>query len=289
MVKTRIVQFYSSLILLAVCSSCGNGNSGKTENQFEHKVKIIRIKGSETIRPVIEKVIRKFADINPDVYIEYEGGGSNIGLMAIAQQEVDIAFASRPMTKPELYEIDTTKKYSCVNLAFDGLCIIVNINNPVKELNLSQLQSIYSGEKNNWKEFGGKDLPIIVYSRDVSSGTYSFFKDKVMGAIDYRKDDINLIHNEEIVNNVLQSNASIGYVGHGDIKPNLRVLKIATGVSTKYIEPNYGSVKSGEYPLSRNIYYLYSRNAPAYVLQLDSFFKSPTVKEIIADIGFIPE
>src|SRR5208283_6212888 len=129
----------------------------------------------------------------------------------------------------------------------------------------------------NWKEVGGKDMPIVVYSRDVSSGTYLFFKEKVLDSLDYTKEDINLVHNKEIVNNVIQSHGAIGYVGHGSVDPNLKVLKLAARNTNEYIEPNYGSIKSGIYPLSRNLYYLYPKSSPNYVLQLDSFLKSPTV------------
>lgn len=283
-------SLFTSLFLAFLLFACkGNKNTDTDKKPQERNLKVIRIKGSETVRPVVEKVIEQFATINPNIYVEYEGGGSGLGLMALKQQETDIAFVSRPFTRQEQTEIDTAKKFAQRNMAYDGISIVVNLANPLKEISTEQLQGIYSGKITNWKELGGKELPILVYSRDVSSGTFTFFKEKVLDTLDYTKEDINLVHNKEIVNNILQSPGAIGYVGHGSIDPNLKVLKLAARGSTKFIEPNYASIKSGDYSLSRNLYYLFPKNSPDYVLQLDSFLHSPTVKQIITETGFIPE
>lgn len=277
------------IIAAALFFSCEEKKNATRPEVISQKIKVIRIKGSETVRPVIVRLIELFQKINPAVYIEYEGGGSNLGLMALKQQEADIVFVSRELTTEEIKNIDTANAYHCENFAFDGLSIVVNLANPVTSLNVSQLRGIYAGYIKNWKDLGGKDLPIIVYSRDISSGTYLFLKEKVLDSLDYTRDDVNLVHNKEIVANVIQTPNAIGYVGHGDIDPNLRVVKLAKGSSNKFIEPNYNTIRSEEYPLSRNLYYLYPRNASAEVLQLDSFLRSESTDQILLETGFIPE
>jgi phosphate transport system substrate-binding protein len=284
-----MIKYRSFLLLSLLAFLLFSCNRKKEGTETKQRLKVIRVKGSETVRPVIEKVIEQFSKINPEVFIEYEGGGSNLGLLAIKQQETDLAFASRPLTEQDLKDIDTNATFVCRNFAYDGLTIIVNLANPVKRLTISQLGEIYSGRITNWKDVGGKDLPIVVYSRDVSSGTYLFFKEHILGSSDYTKDDINLVHNKEIISNVIQTPNAIGYVGHGDIDPNLKVVSIAAGNSGNFIEPGYNTIKSKEYPLSRNLYYLYPKNSQPHVIQLDSFLRSPSVKQIITEIGFIPE
>ncbi|HXB40596.1 MAG TPA: phosphate ABC transporter substrate-binding protein [Bacteroidia bacterium] len=281
----KLHHFLLALSILGL--SCHRENKSQ-DGEDINKIRLIRVKGSETVRPVIEKVIQQYSVIHPDIYIEYEGGGSNIGIPAIKQNEADIAFMSRPFSEQEKREIDTVNKYICRPFAYDGLTIIVHLSNPVNEINISQLRGIYAGYIKNWKEVGGKDMPILVYSRDISSGTYLFFKEHVMDSLDYRADDINLVHNKEISSNVIENPHAIGYMGHGDILPNVKVLKLAAGSSKNFIEPTYASIKSKEYPLSRTLYYVYHRNAPSYVMQFDSFLTSKTSQQIISEVGFIP-
>lgn len=280
------------ILLICVLFSCNGKRTSEKSNGIENSEqtkKVIRIKGSETLRPVVEKVIEHYARIHPEIYIEYDGGGSGLGILALRQQETDIALVSRSLTVDELKQIDTVNLFRSRILGYDGLSIVVNLSNPVKKITLQQLQGIYSGQIKNWKEVGGKDLPIVLYSRDISSGTYLFFKEKVLNSFEYSKDDINLVHNKEIVSNILQSPGAVGYVGHADVHPNLRVLSIAVKDSDKYFDPNYVTIKSGEYPLSRSLYYIIPRNAPSHLLQLDSFLMSPTIKQIISEVGFISE
>ena len=51
----------------------------------------------------------------------------------------------------------------CVPIFQDPLAILVNRSNPVTDLNLSQLKSIYLGEIQNWQDVGGKDRAIQNY------------------------------------------------------------------------------------------------------------------------------
>ena len=57
------------------------------------------------------------------------------------------------------------------------LAVIVNPSNPVSQLTRQQLEAIFRGKITNWKQLGGPDMKIIVYSRETSSGTYEFFKE----------------------------------------------------------------------------------------------------------------
>ena len=55
------------------------------------------------------------------------------------------------------------KRLRSVPIFQDPLAILVNKNNPIKGLNLSQLKNIYLGKIQNWQEVGGEDLAIHNY------------------------------------------------------------------------------------------------------------------------------
>ena len=74
---------------------------------------------------------------------------------------------------------DAGKSFKEVIVANDALSVIVNPSNKVSQLTRQQIEGIYTGKIKNWKEVGGDDMTIVVYSRETSSGTYEFFKEEV--------------------------------------------------------------------------------------------------------------
>ncbi len=133
----------------------------------------IRVDGSTTVLPAMQKMVEAYMKANPGVNITVSGGGSGNGIKAIIDGTTSIAMSSREM-KPK--ELDAAKEkgnpVKPLEIAMDALAPIVNPANPVTSLTAEQLQGIYSGKVKNWKEVGGEDKEIVVISRDTSSGTY---------------------------------------------------------------------------------------------------------------------
>lgn len=279
------LAFSLSIFLFVFCS--GNHKSEKDKTGISIQ-RIIKIKGSETVRNIIEKFMDGYKEENPEVMIDYSGGGSVIGLMAFNAHEADIALISKELLPDELTKL---KELNAVfdTLAIDGLSIVTHINNSVKQLSINQLSDIYSGKIKNWKEVGGEDYPITVYSRDISSGTYSFFKDKVLGKEEYTTNDINLTHNEEIVNNVASTKNAIGYVGLSYThNPNLKILPIVFNDGEPAFFPNYQNIKSNNYLLKRYILMLTNPNSDDHVKKVMLSLGSEGTFKIINESGLIP-
>ena len=95
----------------------------------------------------------------------------------------------------------------------DGLSVYVNNDNPVKELSLEQLEGIFTGKTKNWKEVGGKDAPITVYSRENSSGTYEFFKEHVLKGKDFAATRADDAGHGGLLQSVSKDKGGIGYGG----------------------------------------------------------------------------
>ncbi len=74
-------------------------------------------------------------------------------------------------------------------MAKDGVTFYVNETNPRRRRSrMEQLKDIYLGDLTNWKEVGGPDAPIVLYSRENSSGTYVFVKEHVLDGEDFAAD-----------------------------------------------------------------------------------------------------
>ena len=139
------------------------------------------INGSTTVLPVVQKATEAFAKTNPDVHIALSGGGSGNGVKALIDGLTNIAMSSRDIKASEvkLAEQRGVKPYRTA-VAVDAIVPVVNNANTVKDLTQEQLKAVFEGKIRNWKEVGGKDAPIVVVSRDSSSGTFETWESLVM-------------------------------------------------------------------------------------------------------------
>ena len=132
-----------------------------------------RIKGSDTVLPIAQQTAERFMALDPNARVTVTGGGSGVGISALLDKTTDIAMASRSIKFGETMKAkklgeDLTEAI----IAYDALAVVVHPSNPVNQLTREQLEGIFRGKITNWKEVGGEDRKIVVYSRETSSGTY---------------------------------------------------------------------------------------------------------------------
>ena len=128
----------------------------------------ITVKGSDTLVILAQKWAEVYMGKHADVKIQVSGGGSGIGFAALQSQTTDLCDASRKAKPAEI--ANCLKAFNArpteYKVALDGLSVYVNPENPVKELTIAQTGDIFTGRITNWKEVGGPDAPITVYSRE---------------------------------------------------------------------------------------------------------------------------
>jgi len=243
----------------------------------------ITIKGSDTIVILSQRWAEKFMSKNGGVSIQVTGGGSGTGISALINGTTDICNASRPMKKSEIQKLK--ERFGTVGVeipcAKDGITIYLNPSNPVSDISVSQLKQIYTGKITNWKQLGGKDAKIILYSRENNSGTYVFFKDNILGGQDYAPSCQNLPGTAAVVNAVTKDANGIGYGGHGYSK-GVKICKV------NGIEPNKSTIGNGSYPISRSLF-MYVRNRPSgEIKKFIDWVLSAEGQKIVTDIGYFP-
>jgi len=104
------------------------------------------IAGSTSISPLMEKLVEAYQELNSGVSIEVQSTGSSAGMQSAMEGTVDIGMASRELKDSELAELTP------VVLALDGIAVIVNNDNPIEDLSIDDIKSIYLGETNNWSK-----------------------------------------------------------------------------------------------------------------------------------------
>jgi len=253
----------------------------------------IQIKGSDTIVNAEQMVAENFIKIYPQISIAVTGGGTGVGIASLINKNCEIAGASREMKSKE---IDTANKHGVhpfeTVVAFDGVAVIVNLNNPIDKLTIDQLHKIYTGEIKNWKELGGKDIEIVLLSREVSSGTHTYFKEQVIqlgkktSKEEFLPGTLLLSSSQAIVEEVASNEGAIGYLGMGYVSGRTKSLMLDKGKG--YFSPTVPNVISKQYPLSRPLYF-YTDGEPNNLTKLFvNYALSEQGQQCFKLSGFVP-
>ncbi|MCK5832234.1 phosphate ABC transporter substrate-binding protein [bacterium] len=242
----------------------------------------IVLTGSTTVLPIAQACAEAFMDINPKIDVTVRGGGSGVGIAAIIDGTCDIANSSRDIKTKEI----TTAKGKGVNptdhiVAWDGIAIVIHPNLTIKGITIERLRDIYTGKISNWKALGGPNKNIIVVSRDVSSGTFEVFKEKVLEGGSVRDDALKLASNQAVSTTISTTPFSIGYIGLGYLNNKVKAIQV------NGIDATAASAKSGTYPIVRSLHMFTNGEAKGIAKQYIDFVLSSKGQEIVTEMGFI--
>lgn len=252
---------------------------------------MVQIKGSDTLINLVQRLAEVYMEKYPEKYIAVTGGGSGTGIAAMINGKCDIANSSREMKGQE---IENAKGNSVdpkgIIVAIDGLTVITNAGNPVKQLTMDQVGAIFRGDITNWKEVGGEDMEINLYGRQSNSGTFIFFQEDVLKG-DYSPKMKMMNGNAQIVEALKTDPSGIGYVGVGYLKqaPDLGVVKIAAEPGKEYYDPRvFADVESGLYPIARPLYQYVNGLAKGTIKEFIQFELGEEGQAIVVEEGFFP-
>jgi len=250
---------------------------------------VCKIKGSDTCLPLSQRFSEAFMKKAPGSSISVIGGGSGVGLSALISGTTDIAQSSRSIKMDEKMKLqDAGKVLKETTIAFDALAIIVNPANKVSQLTREQLEGIFTGKITNWKQVGGDDLQIIVYSRESSSGTFDFMKEHVMSNKNYAKTALMMPATGAVVQSVSQTKGAIGYVGLAYLEKGVKALKVSFNKGKTYTEPSIETAKSKTYPITRPLHYYYLGSIEGKIKPLINFILSAEGQAIVLKEGYVP-
>ena len=247
-----------------------------------------RIKGSDTVLPVAQQTAERFMNQHPDTRVTVTGGGTGVGISALLDNTTDIAMASRPIKFSEKMKIKSAgEDVAEIVVAYDALAVVAHPSNPVKQLTRQQLEDIFRGKITNWKQVGGDDRKIVVYSRETSSGTYEFFKESVLKNKNYMSSSLSMPATGAIIQSVSQTRGAIGYVGLAYVSPRIKTLAVSYD-DKHFAAPTLENAINKTYPIVRPLYYYYNKKSAGLVDPLLQFVLSPAGQEIIKKSGYIP-
>jgi phosphate transport system substrate-binding protein len=249
----------------------------------------VTVKGSDTMVILGQRWAEEYMHKNPDAQIQVTGGGSGTGISALINGTTDICMSSRAMKPAEKGKLRDRYNSTGVEIpvAKDGLAIYVNASNPLNEITIAQVKDIFTGKVTNWKDLGGSDSKIIVYSRENSSGTYVFFKEVVLEGKDFSPRAQTMPGTGTVVNAVAKETYGIGYGGAAYAK-GIKVLKVKKDASAPAVAPDKEHVESGTYPLSRPLFFYLRNKASGDVKAFIDFTLSGEGQGIVDKVGYFP-
>ena len=288
MAKKRWVVLGASICLAAALAAGGCSRRGQQANS-------IQIKGSDTMVNLGQAWAEGFMKANPQVSVAVTGGGSGTGIAALLSKTCDIAELSREL-KPEEIAMAKEKGFEPkqITVALDGLAVVVHPANPLSQLTMEQLAAVFSGSVKNWKEIGGADLPIVVLSREVNSGTHVYFKEHVLrrgdkeSQVEFAATALMLPSSQAIADEVAQNPGAVGYYGMGYISPREKALAVARDAASPFVPPTIENVVSQAYPISRPLLMVTRGQPQGLVADFINYVLSPDGQGIVARIDFVP-
>jgi len=249
----------------------------------------VTIKGSDTLLILNQRWAEAYGKKNPNVSIAVTGGGSSIGINALINQVTDIAASSRPIKKSEVDKMRSRGGVSFETpVALDGLCVAVNADNPVQSLTMDQIRRIYIGQITNWKDVGGPNMPIVVFSRDSNSGTYGFFQANVLKNQNWGKGVRFMPSTSEEVREIQRTPGGIAYGGVAYFrgKKNVKILPVAAKAGDEPVPPTEENVRSKKYPIWRYLYYYTNGKPKGDTAAFISWCLSPEGQKIVEEVGY---
>ncbi len=256
--------------------------------QGSSKPGTITVKGSDTLVRLGQRWAEEYMKKKPGLVVQVSGGGTGTGIAALLNKSTDVCQASRDMEKKE-YAMAEQKGVKPVrhSVALDGIAIFLHKDNPIQVLTLGQLKDIYTAKITNWKELGGPDKRIIIYSRENNSGTYGFFKEHVLLGRDFAPEAQTLPGTASVVNAVGKDLYGIGYGGIA-WESNVKHLSVKKDDASPAIEPTLTTITDGSYPIARELYWFFNGQPTGEVKAFLNWALSEEGQKVAESVDYIP-
>ena len=274
----KIIKLCLALLVMFSLVACsGNANNDENVND-DSEPKTVSTDGSTSMEKVIGALGESFMANNEGVNFTYNPTGSGSGITAVSEGRCDIGLSSRALKDEEKASglVETV-------LAYDGIAIIVNNDNPVTNISLEDLTKVYTGEITNWKDLGGNDGEIVLIGREAGSGTRDGFE-TITDTKDNCKYRQELTSTGDVITTVSTNPDAIGYASLASVKDNVKALTV-DGVS-----PTEATIKDGSYPIQRP-FVLVTKSGAALSETAQSFYDYATssdANEVITAAGCVP-
>ncbi len=270
------------LTTLALGMTLGFGLIGCNQNSTNLESSKLTLTGSSTVAPLVSEIAKKFESEREGVRIDVQTGGSSRGLADADQGLAHIGMISRGLKDSE------PEKFQDFAIAKDGIGIIVESSNPVKNLSDRQIIDIYTGKINNWQEVGGDNAPITVVNKAEGRSTLELFLKYFQLKNSQIEADVIIGDNQQGIKTVAGNKNAIGYVSIGaaerDINNGVPLNLLPVGG----VKASTENVQDGSFPLSRPLTLVTKETPSGLTKEFIEFAQSEKVHDLVEAQNFVP-
>lgn len=309
----KVVLARVVLVLVASMAICGSNRAEAQVDKALPDYKVvsgvsgtIKSVGSDTMNNLVSLWAEDFRKLYPGVKTEVDGKGSSNAVPALIAGTATFGPMSRDAKASEIADFEKKFGYKPVLLptSIDMLAVYVHRDNPIESLSFSQVDAIFSstrklgakGQAKVWGDVGATGATstqaITCFGRNAASGTYGYFKEKVLGDGDYHNQVAELSGSSAVVQSVGSNPLGIGYSGIGYRTANVKPLALSAKDGNKPVAAEPTHAYDGSYPLSRFLYIAVNHDPRKKLDPLRAeflrFIFSKQGQTLVAKDGYLP-
>ncbi len=251
----------------------------------------IRISGSQTMLILTRRLTEWYQGRNAGITFEVEGSSPAQGFSSLVEGHVEIVQSTRKALDGEVSALRSRRRleFTEIPVATEFAVIAVNAVNPVKTISLFDLRMILSGQIKNWKQVGGKDLPIKIYGRDENSGVRSMIDEDFMGDASFTSAIKAFPTNSAVLAAVAGDPAAIAFCDVDlHAQKDVRLVGIKASASSEAVEPTGESIRSHKYTLSRTLHFYFAGPPTPQLTRFAAWVLSPEGQLVVEAVGLYP-
>ena len=279
----KLCRWYHTQVFLFMLLLMISGCSVKRDT-------MITIKGSDTMVNMMQGLADDFMNMHPDYRVHITGGGSGNGIAALLNGLTDIASISRPLKESEIKEAARRGiRYTVIPIAMDGIVVAVHASSPYDSLSLNQVKDFFTGALTS-------SSSVTLYGRENSSGTFEYFREKVLKGASFNQKMQHLPGTAFIAELVAKDPTAMGFGGVSYFlqRPGIKILALAPDSLTEAVLPvqdnhlNAEALRTGRYPLSRTLYLVLRQEGDEAGTAFVNYLQTARAHKVMEAMNFIP-
>ncbi len=236
------------------------------------------ISGADSMLLLGQKTAKSYILSHTGIQIDVTPGGESHAVQQLTRG-VDVAqgVSLAPRTSDKLQ----------LAIGIESSVVVVNKANNISDLTLLQLKQIFTGKITNWKELGGKDGAIQIYSTESAAGGSLFLRDSLLQDEEFDTAMRGFTNPKEMIAAVAADPRGIGFGPVTDAS-TVKLPRISKGKTFVSVEPTVENIRSARYPLARYMYWSIGKKASPLAHQFCEWMVSKDGQLVVESLGYFP-
>jgi len=288
-------------VLFLLCSSVlfytGCGGSTIKSHTDTPTTGVLNMAADDSYKPTVDAEIQVFQALytNTKINVKYEPEDSLFS--DLMHDSARLIVAGRQLTKQEEAYLHNKQLFpEQVQIATDALALIVNNDNPDTLLTLDKIKAVFNNDS-TW-DSPGKGKITVVFDHE-NSGNSRYIHENLIKGNKFPAYCFALNGNPQVIDYVSKNKLAVGIIGVNWISNDydsatvgflnkVKVVWVSTTPTGQHFQPYQYYIKTGQYPLCRDVYMIKTEPYMGLGNGFLSFVTSDKGQRIIFHEGILP-